>query len=216
MFLRTLVVKHKVKTSEVLHKACPNCGKGDLVHKFHKRWFTFLSIPLIPLDVLDKFYECNICENAYNEEIRNILSQPKEDILQNKHKVKLIYAKALVAAMTHMALIDQDYDTTEEKEILSIISKYSDLKHVLEMVHMKVKTQGNHDNYVFKLLREAKEILSSEALVKILAQAALVLLADGKKDFNERQLMKEYVRACGLPTEMHRHIISKVAEGNLL
>ena len=112
--------------------------------------------------------------------------------------------------MTHMALIDNDYAQKEEREINDMISKFPDYTAELNAIHLKVKANGNKDNYVFNFLIEARDLLSSEALMNLLAQAGIILLADGSIDKREEELMKDFLVACGLPKEFFPVLIDKL------
>ena len=51
--------------------------------------------------------------------------------------------------------------------------------------------------------------------MNILAQAAVVLLADGTIEKEEEDLMKEYLIACGLPKELYQTIIDKLKKKDI-
>ncbi|WP_025742482.1 TerB family tellurite resistance protein [Aquimarina pacifica] len=208
-------LKHEVKESPVLSNSCPNCKEGNLVNKLYRRWFTLFFIPVIPLDVVDRFYECDNCKSAYNESIKTVLQQSQQEITENQKNAQRAYAKALIAAMTHMAIIDGDFAVEEEREIMDALQGFPDIKDELTEIHQKVKEQGNIDNQVFNYLNEARNQLSSESLINILAQAAVVLLADGAIEKEEENLMKEYLIACGLPKEMYHTLIDKLKQKDM-
>ena len=208
-------IKHTISESPVLMDSCPNCANGSLVNKLYRRWFTLFFIPVIPLDVVDRFYECSNCKSAYNETIRDILNQSQSVQDNAQHQSRYIYAKALIAAMTHMSVIDGDYAAEEEREIMDAIEQFGDIKPELIQVLEQVKRDQNKDNYVFNLLNEARSELSAEAIMNILAQAGVVLLADGIIDKAEEALMKEYLIACGLPKDMYRTLIDKLQTKNI-
>lgn len=203
-------IKHTVSESPVLTNSCPNCAKGNLVNKLYRRWFTLFFIPVIPLDTMDRFYECDSCKSAYNETIKTILQRSEKEIEENNRKAKLVFGKALIAAMTHMAIIDNDFAAEEEREIMDAMKSFPDLKEELMNIHELVKKDGNKDNQVFDLLNTARTELSSEAVMNILAQAAVILLADGSIEKEEEDLMKEYLIACGMPKEMYGALIDKL------
>ncbi|MEL6811370.1 MAG: TerB family tellurite resistance protein [Bacteroidota bacterium] len=208
-------MKHTVNDSQVLSNSCPNCDNGNLVNKLYRRWFTLFFIPVIPLDVVDRFYECDHCKSAYNENIKTVLQRSQEEIDANQKQAQKIYAEALIAAMTHMAVIDGDFAAQEEREIMDAMEKFEDLQHELGQIYREVKVNKNKDNKVFNLLNEARSALSSEALMNILAQAAVVLLADGAIEKEEETLMKEYLIACGLPKDMYYAIIEKLKQKDM-
>jgi len=205
-------IKHTVNDSPVLSNSCPNCNDGNLVHKLYRRWFTLFFIPVIPLDVVDRFYQCDRCKSAYNESIKTVLQQSKQEIDENQKRAKQIFAKALVASMTHMSIIDGDFAKEEEREIMDVIKGFAEMKEELMAIHENVKVNANKDNQVFNYLSEARNALSSEALINVLAQAAVVLLADGSIEKEEETLMKEYLIACGLPKEMYQTLIDKLKQ----
>ena len=77
-------IKHTIKESEILNDSCPNCDRGNLINKLYRRWFTLFFIPVIPLDVVDRFYECDHCKSGYNEKIKDILKNQTLDLEENK------------------------------------------------------------------------------------------------------------------------------------
>ncbi|WP_430412261.1 zinc-ribbon domain-containing protein [Kordia sp.] len=203
-------IKHTVSESPVLENSCPNCDNGSLVNKLYRRWFTLFFIPVIPLDVVDRFYECSNCKSAYNEKIKDLLGQSQSIQDNAQHQARYVYAKALIATMTHMSVIDNDFAVEEEREIKDAIEQFDDIKTELIEIMERVKRDQNKDNFVFNLLNEARTELSAEAIMNILAQAGVVLLADGVIDKAEEALMKEYLIACGLPKDMYKTLIDKL------
>ncbi|TSE07997.1 MULTISPECIES: TerB family tellurite resistance protein [Aquimarina] len=208
-------IKHTVSESPVLSNSCPNCNDGNLVNKLYRRWFTLFFIPVIPLDTVDRFYECDRCKSAYNESIKTVLQRSQEEISENQKRATSVYAKALVASMTHMSVVDGNFAPEEEREIMDAIEGFPEMKDELMAIHKNVKVNANKDNQVFDFLNSARSELSSEALINILAQAAVVLLADGAIEKEEETLMKEYLIACGLPKEMYQTLIDKLKQKDM-
>ncbi len=208
-------IKHTVSESPVLSNSCPNCNDGSLVNKLYRRWFTLFFIPVIPLDIVDRFYECDRCKSAYNESIKTVLQRSQEEINENKKRATAVYAKALVASMTHMSIVDGNFAPEEEREIMDAIEGFPEMRDELMIIHKNVKVNANKDNQVFDYLNSARSELSSEALINILAQAAVVLLADGAIEKEEETLMKEYLIACGLPKEMYQTLIDKLKQKDM-
>jgi tellurite resistance protein len=203
-------LKHTVSESPLILNACPNCKSGNLENKLYRRWFTLFFIPVIPLDVIDRFYECTNCSSAYNEKIKDLLTQSQADQQKQQQEAKRLFAHALISAMTHMAMIDGSCAPQEEREILDMAANFTEMEPELRRVMEKIKLEGNKDNQVFELLNSARQQLSAEALLNILAQAGVVLLADGTIEKQEEELMKDYLLACGLPKDMYVTIIEKL------
>ena len=203
-------LKHTVKDSPVLANSCPNCQGGDLQNKLYRRWFTLFFIPVIPLDTIDRFYECLRCGSAYNENIKTLLAQSAQDQKKENEELRALFGSAVIATMTHMAMIDGNYAPEEEREILDMISNFEGMENDLKALVEKIKIEGNKDNQVFNILNSAKAKLSSEAVLNILAQAGVVLLADGVIEKEEEELLKDYLISCGLPKDMYTTIIDKL------
>ncbi|MFK7900971.1 MAG: TerB family tellurite resistance protein [Cyclobacteriaceae bacterium] len=203
-------IKHKVGYVPIIENGCPSCSSGDLENKLYRRWFTFLTLPVIPSDVLDRFYQCSNCKTIYNENIRELLSQPKEILEKEEEESRKIYARALIASMTHMAIIDNDFAKEEEREIQDALSNFKEYSNELLPIYEDVKLNGNKNDQVFKYINEAREKLSTEVLINILAQAAVVLLADGQIEKEEERLMRKYLLSCHLPKSMYQDILDKL------
>ena len=211
----TRSLKHKISKSDILHKSCPHCNEGSLIHKLYRRWFTLFFIPIIPLDSIDKFYECDSCGSAYNEKIKSILNKNKQEQQESNKELRLILAKALIGTMTHMAIIDDDLDKQEEALIMESIETFDDIKSELLEVLSNVKQYKNSNNYVFNLLNDARDRLSAETLTNILHKVCLVLLSDNKIDKREEDLIKEYFIACGLPKDMYEIVLNKLKDNTI-
>ena len=101
--------------------------------------------------------------------------------------------------MTHMALIDGDFNVNEERVINNFVEDHKIYKTELQEIINTIKQDVDNDDFVFELLNKSRNILSAESLLNILSSAAVILLADGKIVKKEEKLFKEYLLACGLP-----------------
>jgi len=212
MIFGTKARKQNISADNTLKGVCPNCSNGNLVHKKYKRWFMLFFVPIIPLEEIDRFYECDNCSSAYNENIKQLLESDNSELQKSQKESKKTYARALVAVMTHMAVVDGDYAEQEEEEIRLTISEFAEMQEELLELHAQVKKYKNQGNFVFQLLQKARKELSSEVLMKILAQAGRVLLADGNIEKEEEDLLKEYLASCGLPKDLCQVILSKLGK----
>lgn len=118
-------------------------------------------------------------------------------------------ALTLAACMTHMAKIDGQVDPSEEREIVKLANKFPQFKDEIYAVVHKVSEAQNTDA-VYEMLRKARTILTAEGIMVVMAQIAKVLLADGRIDPKEEQLMKEYLLICGIPRNLYGDIINRV------
>jgi len=207
----TTGMKTRVSDEAPMINSCPNCSK-DLVLKKYKRWFTLFFLPIFPIETIDTFYECSSCKSAYGQHIKAALTQGQAERENAINEAKKIYAKTLIATMTHMAMIDGDFAKVEEEYIEEVKQQFSDYSSDVNEAYDFVKNKGNDENYVFNLLNAVRDMLSTEGLLTVLAQSAKVLLADGRIDKEEEVLMKEYLVACGLPKDMYKTLLDKIKE----
>ena len=206
--ISTKGIKHTVSYVPVKEKSCKNCSIGDLEFKTYRRWLCFLNAPILPLDVFDSFYECSNCHTIVKEEKKGVFEENPKAVCTIEEEAKLIIGQAQIAVMTHMALIDNDFDKLEEEEIQKVLSKYEKHKEALTSTYEKIKKTANANNQVFEYLSLAKEKLSTDTLLNVLRKAAVVLLADGKIEKEEEKLMKKYLAFCDVPVSMYEKIIS--------
>lgn len=197
---------------DVLEKSCPNCG-SDLVLSDLKRWFTLYFIPIFPISTIETLYHCKNCDSSYKEKIKDMLKGSKQNQEKFELEAKKMFAVALASCMTHMAKADGKVSKEEKEHIDKILSKFpKQFKKDIDAAKEKVMKSKN-DDVVFNILRNAQKILTAEAFMVIIAQIAKVLLADGKIDKKEEQLMKEYMLVAGIPRELYDDMIKRIKEG---
>ncbi len=196
---------------QVLTQCCPNC-KGDLVAKDLKKWFTLFFIPVFPFDTVDSFYRCRSCDSSYKKSAKAALLGASKGAEQVQIDAQRVFAKTLGAIMIHMALIDNDYAKEEEEIINATLNTLPAFKEDAFQTLEAVQKAANRDEISYRLLKEAKECLTSEGIMLLIGQAAKVLLADGKIEKEEEDLLKEYLKICDLPEVFYTLIIDKMQE----
>lgn len=192
-----------------LAKACPNC-KSDLELKELKKWFTLFFIPVFPFSTLDTFYQCNGCESSYKKSARQALLGATADAKEVQQEAKRLFGLTLVACMTHMANIDGEISRDEIEEINKVKETFAEFSQEIEEMSDKVINAEQPGETVYALLRNASQVLTSKAIMHVIGLSARVLLADGRIDKEEENLMKEYLLVCGIPKDMYATIIEKV------
>jgi len=89
---------------------CPYCA-GDAAYRLmrSRRWFTVFFLPVIPLEVLDSFVECDHCGHAFVEAVLT-----RQTTQQLQHEVMLARRAAiahLVAASGHPGQAESEVAT---------------------------------------------------------------------------------------------------------
>jgi len=198
----------KADEEDVLEKACPNCG-NDLVLSDLKQWFTLYFIPIFPIKHIETLYHCENCDSSYKQKIKEHLQGSKKDHEKIKQEGKRVFAVTLAACMTHMAKIDGKISQEERKEIKNLNKAFPDSKKDIEKTVDEIAKSKN-DEKVYAMLRNAGKFLTADGIMMIIGQVARVLLADGRIDKKEENLMKEYMLVCGVPRELYSTIIENV------
>ncbi len=208
-FLSKSVIKKNSKNAEILKNSCAVCG-DDMVLKELDEYFKILDIPILKLKNIDTFYQCDACKSSYNESLKDIVKLDdvkKEMKFQDAGK---LYAKALIASMTYMAIIDGVLDEEEQLLLHGIIGKYSDIADELIESMDYVKENGNKNEYVFILLRKVRELLSADAVLSLLAESFKMSLADGKMKKEELLLLNVLLLESGLPKSLYKLLVEKM------
>jgi len=200
------------KPEDLLRDACPNC-KGNLRLCDLKKWFTLYFIPLFPYSHIESIYHCKECDSSYKESSKSALIGSAKSKEKIQKEAKKMFAMTLAACMTHMAKIDGHISDSELREIKKLSKKFKEYKADIEKVVDKVSKSKN-DEYVYEMLRNAKQVLTTEGNMIIIAQVTKVLLADGKIDKAEEKLLKEYMLICGIPQDLYSSIIEGVKKAN--
>ncbi len=204
--LGSSIIKKNAKSGEVLTNACPVCG-DDMILKGFEKYFTVLDKPILKIANIDTFYQCDACQSSYNTKLKDIIALDdikKEIEFQDAGK---LYAKALIASMTHMATIDGELDEQEQQLLHGIIGKYSNIADELIESMDYVKENGNKNDYVFIQLRKVRKVLSAESVLSLLAEAFQMIIADGKMKKEELLLLNVFLLESGLPKSLYKMLL---------
>ncbi|MBW3001914.1 TerB family tellurite resistance protein [Candidatus Woesearchaeota archaeon] len=196
--------------ADVISNACPECS-GNLVLHDLKKWFTLYFIPVFPYSTIESCYKCMNCEKTFKQEIKEMLQDSKKSRDKIKKEMQKMFATTLAACMTHMASIDGRISREEKEELDTLMNTLPDFKADIKKTIEQVKKAKNNDA-IFAKLNQAKQVLTSEGIMLIIAQLARVLLADGKINKKEEALMKEYLLVCGIPRDAYSTIIERAKE----
>ncbi|MCF6240757.1 MAG: TerB family tellurite resistance protein [Bacteroidales bacterium] len=203
------MIKKITLQNHVLEGACPVCGDDMILHKY-VHYFSLFGKALFPLKIIEEFYKCEVCKSSYNTDIKDLIKLDDEKKQLRFEEAGKLYAKALIAAMTYMAVIDGHLDEKEQQSLHAIIGKYSNIADELIEIMDSVKNQSNKDDFVYKLIKKVHQELSIDSVLALLSEAVKMLMADGKIDKNELKLLDKFILEANLPKEFYYLLISKV------
>ena len=203
------VVLEDDKSKEVLSGACPVCGEDMYLRKFVK-YFTLFNKPIFPVSTIDTFYKCDVCESAYNTSLKDLIKLDDRNKELKIEEAGKLYAKALIASMTFMAMVDGDLDDKEQLDLHGIIGKYSEIADELIETMDYVKLNGNKNDFVYKKLRKVRKELSSDSVLAIIGSAVKMILADGQMKKEEKMLIDSFLIESNLPKDLYPMLIERM------
>ncbi len=198
----------KSGSGNILKKSCPNCG-SDLILTDFKRWFSLFLIPVFPFHRVDTYYHCGSCDTTYTKSAGDSIFDGVVDRERIEFDRKKLFCYTLFACMTHMANIDGEISDKEILEINRMRDKFNDFETEIDEIIYKVKESDNPEEFVYSILRQSSENLTSKDIMSIIGESAKVLLADGKITKDEERLLKEYLLVCGIPKDLYSTIIGR-------
>ena len=158
---------------------------SDYNHKQVKRFGTLYFIPILPLDDLGDYVECQRCKNTYNQEVLNYNPDKEFEEFQAE------YEDAVKKLMILMILADGE---VEESEIETIIAIYENItKNKLD----KKKLMDEIDDYSLKkydvldFTSSLRGKLNDQGKETIIKAAYLIAAADGEFHELEQELLSK-------------------------
>ncbi len=185
---------------------CPECeGKQDYKLKRVRRFFTLFFIPLIPLDKLGEYVECNNCGSTYNTKILNYDPEAEAKALYAQ------YFEVSKLVMIKMMLADGEIDEKEIaqmqnhiKELFDVYVDRASIGEEIENVKQLENVDKTIDNMVSQLNINDKE--------KIMQAALAIAFADGNFDEDERNEISALGQSLALSPAHVKGLIAETEE----
>jgi tellurite resistance protein len=186
---------------------CPGCGgTKPYNHKRVRRFFTLYFIPVIPLDLLGEYVECQGCKETYNEKVLGYDPRAQAKAFEAE------YHKAIRRVMVMMMLAD---GSVEEEEITTIRSVYAEIaRRDLSEAEVKIEIDEvlkfglTITDYVGRLVGN----LNDSGKESVIRAAFLVAAADGSFADEERALLAEIGDALQLTPAHLRGLLATLTE----
>jgi len=191
----------RTKESGTFH--CPECaGAQHYKHKKARRFFTLYFIPLIPLDGLGEFVECQVCKGTYRTEVLEYDADTQAEHLQTE------YQRAVRQVMLHMMLADGRIHENEVNTICTIYQRLSGNlltpDEVCEEAASITETSTDLPDY----LTAFAGLLNDEGKEMVVKAAFYVAMSDG--DLAEQEMT--FLLAVGRCLQMSQHHVRAVAQ----
>lgn len=182
-------------TPETGEFRCPRCGPNTAFgRKRVRRFFTLYFIPVIPLNALGEYIECQTCNNTYDVEVLDYNPEIQEQAFQSQFEL------AIKQVMMLMALADGVVEDTEIAMMASIYQQLSGGEISEENLRQDVDLSSRDNRGVTDYLKEVGPFLNDQGKETVIKAMFLVATADGVFDESEQKLLTE----AAAPLELSR------------
>ena len=195
-------------TKETAHFHCPSCNATQQYrHRRVRRFFTLYFIPLIPLDLVGEYVECQGCQNSYK------LAVLSYDPAAGQAQFEAEFHWAVKRVMVSMMLAD---GAVEEREVATIRSVYQRLagqELARSDVDREIDLARSDGRGVIEALKDLSPGLNDPGKELVVKAALYVAAADGNFDEKEKDLVGEIGAALGMTPAHLKGVIQSAQLG---
>lgn len=189
---------------------CPQCNRErGYNHKNVRRFFTLFFIPLIPLDNLGEYVECQICRTSFNPRVLSF--NPKAQ--QKKFEAEFHIAVKRVLVL--MALADGVVDDKEIEMVQSIYTKVTNVEISLDEVNAEIEVARNDKRGVNQFLSKMAGTLNPSGKELVLQAAFFIAAADGEFQEEEIALLESIGKSLDMSPAHINGVLQQITAHNL-
>jgi tellurite resistance protein len=186
---------------------CPSCNtRRPYVHKRVRRFFTLYFIPLIPLDTVGEYVECQHCHGTYKPGVLTYDPAASEDAVEAEFRA------VVKRVMVLMMLADGAIDDEEVSTIRAIYAKLASAELTKEDVEREVEAARSDGRALRPFLASAAATLNDAGKEVVVKAAYYVASADGTIAVEERNLLTELAAALEMSPTSFERAIGKATE----
>lgn len=186
------------------HFHCPSEG-GDREYALMqaRRWFTLFFIPLIPLNVLGEFVECQSCAASYDP---RVLEMPTTAQVEDRLTTSL---RHVVVAMLRADDVVEDAERTAALEVMQRFARRQYGPQDLDEDLATLEVAGLDDE-----LAHLGGMLAPQGQEAVVRACLTLAAADGHVDEREFAVVQQAARGIGMSPAHLRGIVAEVTQGS--
>jgi tellurite resistance protein len=185
---------------------CPSCEtKQTYVHKRVRRFFTLYFIPIIPLDTIGEYIECQHCRDTYKPGVLDY------DPVKSERSVEAEFHVAVKRVMVLMMLADGKIEDEEVETIRMIYGKLAKSELSKEDVDREVAASKADGRGLRQYLSSIVGTLNDAGKEVVVKAAYFVASADGNVSIEETNLLAELAGALEMSPSDFKGVIEKVS-----
>jgi tellurite resistance protein len=186
---------------------CPACGaQSPYKQRSVRRFFTLYFIPLIPLESLGEYVECQNCKGTFNTEILDY------DPEQEQREFQAQFHLGVKGVMIRMVLADGDIDDEEVSTVCRLYEQLTGTVLGAAQVHEEAKSIRESHVGTAQFLSSVAGQLNDPGKEIIVKAAYLVAAADGVFMQQERDMLGEIAGALNMTAAHFKGVIDNVSE----
>jgi len=187
------------------HFYCPSCASENAyVHKKVRRFFTLYFIPVIPLDLVGEYIECQVCKDTFKKEVLAHLPQP------GSGEIEAEFQRAIKHVMVLMALADGQVEEAEIQSMRHIFSRVAGRDVSEQDLRDEAKFARAGSQTVSHYLGEVSPYINDLGKEMIIKAIFFVAVADGVFQDAEKQLLADTAKALEVSSAHLKGILAEV------
>ena len=187
---------------------CPDCGPSGYRHRKVRRFFTLYFIPLIPLDVLGEYVECDKCKSTYKLAVLSHNPGASDAAFEAE------FLGAVRRTMVLMCLADGRVDQQEVAMIQQVFGRIAKREISWQEVHAEIAAaQADGRPVAGFLAGSVAATLNDHGKELVVRAAFMVAAADGEFQEQERQLLADIGRALQMTPAHLNGVVESMLRG---
>lgn len=188
---------------------CPTCNQDSpYSDKSVRRWFTLFFIPVIPLDRLGAYVECQVCRTAYNPAVLNAYPSEAEATM-----FRATISEAVRRLLVGIAWADGRIDSRETDFAVSLAQNVLGTSYTHEWFAEDAARFKDDD--LLAPMRTVANMTNEQGKELLLRIATLLSATDGDVHEEETNLINRIAAALGLPKERVPDIMQDALQSGL-
>ena len=183
---------------------CPECGGTEYRVQRVRRFMTLTAMPIVPLDLLGEYIECQLCKATYDPAVLHI------DLDQNHPNIEATFNEAMKRVMVLMMLADKRIEESEIQAIIDIFQKITGRKIGRDEIKREILIAKSQDEQLDTYLSGLLGRLNDDGKLLVIRAAYFVANADGHFDTSEMELLQNIGTKLELPSEIVADLIESI------
>lgn len=187
---------------------CPGCdAKRPYDHKRVRRFFTLYFIPIIPLDVIGDYVECQHCKDTYKPDVLSY------DPSAGRRAFQAEFHAAVKRVMVLMMMADGRIDEEEIDTIQDVFGKLVNREIQREEVDAEVAAARADGRGLRQYIASVSSQLNESGKDIVLKAAFFVAAADGHVSDEETALLSELASALEISPAHFKGVVDELLAG---